>query len=385
MMKRKEDILLTQILENNRVLSDAALQEARQRDYDWHYLCERSKEEGVAQLLYYAVNAFSDKTGIPDKILEELKNIYYNSSLANIQLEKELALVIKNLSAQGIPSIILKGIFLAAAVYKNIGLRPCADIDLLIKKEDLASVHVILDSLGYETPSCYEDLLLNDTLVTVNSLVCNKKDGGFYVHLHWHLINSTWPLEGLVSAIDMDRIWSQAQDFDLDGVRLKTLSPAHLLIYLLYHAFQHSYDHLILVADILRTIETYGQRLRQDEVVREAERFGLTSVCYHSLQCVRGKLGRKDSLVDPWIDLFSKKIYHRKKNCSLSRGKTASYMLSYRVLCLDGRGLAGRIRSLERTFFPSRYVIAHALNLPVAKVRFSHYIHRIRDNIRLAR
>lgn len=378
---KREDKVLTQILGCHRFQPGAGLQEASKKDCDWHYLLEKSKAEGVAGLLYFYGNASSDKTRIPSKILDELKNIYYNSSLMNMQLERELGVVIKSLDAEGIPSIILKGIFLAQAVYKNIGLRPAADIDLLIKKTDLSRVNAIFNSLGYAPPSCYEDFLLNNTVTAVNSLVYNKRDGGFYIHLHWHLVNTTWPLEELVSSVDMDRVWSQAEAFDLDGFRLQTLSPTHLLIYLLYHAFAHSYDHLILVSDIVRTIETYRQRLCQDEVICEAERFGLSSVCYHSLQCVRGKLRQEGSVVDSWIGLFSKRISRRKAFFSPLRGEAASYMLSYGVLCFDNRNLLSRFRSLWRTLFPSPYVMAHVLNLPVAKVRFSHYIHRIRDHI----
>jgi len=378
---KREDRILTQILGNDRFQPDAGFQEALKKDCDWYYLSERSKEEGVAQLLYFYVNDSSDKTKVPSKILNELKNMYYNSSLSNMQMEREIGVVIKSLDAQGILSIVLKGIFLAQAVYKNIGLRPAADIDLLIKKEDLPRVDTILRVLGYDSPPCYDDFLLKKTVTVVNSLVYNKRDGGFYIHLHWHLINSTWPLEEYVERLDMGRVWSCAQAFDLNGCRMMILSPAHLLIYLLYHAFQHYYDRLIFVSDIVRTLKTYEEQLDQNEVVSEAGRFGLVSVSYHSLQCVRGKLQQEDSLVDKWVHIFSKQLFYRKSFFFPLRGEAASYMLSYKVLCLDNKGLLGQFCSLWRTFFPSKYAMAHALSLPVTGVRFFHYAQRLKNNI----
>lgn len=376
-----EDRILSEVLRFDSSGPDNGFQALLNKDLDWAYVLERSKREGIASLLYFYVNRLEDTSRIPSEIIDALKNIYYNCSLMNLQLEKELAVVVKDLEAEGISPVILKGIFLAQAVYKNIGLRPAADIDLLIKKEDLPRVDIVLGALGYYPPPCYGDFLLKKTVTTVNSLVYNKTDGGFYIHLHWHLVNATWPLEGLVSAIDMGRVWSCAQAFDLNGCRVMTLSPAHLLIYLLYHAFQHYYDRLIFVSDIVRTLKTYEEQLDQNEVVSEAGRFGLVSVSYHSLQCVRGKLQQEDSFVDKWVHIFSNGLSHRKSFFYPLRGEVASYVSSYKALCLDNRGLLSQFCSLWRTLFPSRYAMAHALSLPVAGVRFFHYYQRLKNNI----
>jgi hypothetical protein len=69
----------------------------------------------------------------------------------NLRLFRKLELVLCRLDAGGVPIIVLKGAALAQEVYRNAGLRPMADLDLLVRGEDEPLRRWLLSTLGYES------------------------------------------------------------------------------------------------------------------------------------------------------------------------------------------------------------------------------------------
>lgn len=363
-------------LDVNEALQIKGLLEA---DLDWEYIFRASKEEWVSCLIYYHLHNSEFKDYIPKHILEQWKNIYYANALRNTVIGEEAKKILKIFDEEKIKVIILKGVFLAENIYKNIALRPFTDTDMLIKKEDLSAVNKILNSLGYPSPAYYPDALKNSPPSSINTLVYGKKNPAHsFIHLHWHLINSIWPLDFLVTKIDMEKIWSEAEPIKIDGVDYLTLAPHHLLIYLSEHSFTHSFDRLILLADILGVLKDYKNRLNWNSVVEEAERFNLSFVLYYSLCFTSKVLGFEiPELRSLRLDKFGflKKI----SDFFISKG-TRCYWLSYLVYFFMSKGFLSKLKFISKTIFPSPYVMAHRLNLPLSKINASHYYQRIVEN-----
>jgi hypothetical protein len=89
--------------------------------------------EFLSPLLYYQLKAFN----IPEysKILPQLKNSYMKNTARNVLLLKQIKLLKKRAEQDGIQIILLKGAGLAISVYNEIGLRPMADIDILVHQQ----------------------------------------------------------------------------------------------------------------------------------------------------------------------------------------------------------------------------------------------------------
>ncbi|MBI3360235.1 MAG: nucleotidyltransferase family protein [Chloroflexi bacterium] len=64
-------------------------------------------------------------------------------------IHAQLAELLTALNARGLTPIVLKGAYLASAVYPAPGLRPMNDIDLLFRPGDLAAAETVLAELGY--------------------------------------------------------------------------------------------------------------------------------------------------------------------------------------------------------------------------------------------
>ena len=347
---------------------------------DWNYVLKRSEEEGISLLLYCHLKSHDlpDKYHVPQDILERTKTAYYNNSLRNMLLAEEAKKILNILNAENIPAMTLKGIFLAENVYKNIAVRPITDLDLLIKKEDLAQTNGILCSLGYLAPPNYTDFFLKKEGTPINSLVYHKPGAYFFLHLHWHIVNSTWPLDSLVEAIDMERIWSLAEGAQINTAGCLSLAPHHLLIYLAHHGFIHHFHRSILFSDLLGSLRCYKDRLDWDQVVKEAQRFNLSLVLYYSLSLTSKQLmvtiPELEKLKPTRFGFLEKLLFS-----FMSKGRRwpALYYLTY---FLGEKGALPKIRFIKKTLFPSSYVMAHSLSRRPVEINARHYYQRIIRN-----
>ena len=301
---------------------------------------------------------------------------YYKNSARNIAIYEEAKTLVGSLRERGIQTIMLKGIFLAEHVYKNIALRPMTDIDILIKKEDLPQVSEALGYLGYPAPGHYRDFLNNKRASSINSIMYFAEDPRRpSVHIHWHIVNSTWPLEELASGIDMERIRTLARETTVGGVKTLALAPEHLLIYLAHHGLQHSFDKPAMVSDITETIKFYDKDIDWGLLKKEAEIFGLSYAVYVALAFVSRISGinipQLETLRPARMTLLGKSI------ASFARRGKCDYGMSYLTYLYLQREFPGKVRYILKTVFPSRLVLAHNLRIPVSQIRPSDYYSRI--------
>lgn len=348
-------------------------------DLDWNYILKYSEEEGVSAFLYYHLNKHSEKKYIPGDIFEKLKTIYYNNSLRNTLISEEAKKILAVFKKENTQAIILKGIFLAEHIYQNIALRQITDIDLLTRKEDLAKVNRILNTLGYCQPLCFGDFLDKEEITPLNSLVYHHPRHQFFIHLHWHLVNSTWPLDYWVRKIDMERIWQQMQRIITDEEKVSALAAHHLLIYLSLHGFNHSFDRLVLLSDLREVLKYFEGKIDWDLMMKEARNFHLSEILFFALFFVSQKL----KVEIPRLDELRPKQggFLEKLSYFLSQRSTPNYKLSYLTFFLRQKGFHGKLRFILRTIFPSRLVMAQNLMRSQTEITLTHYLIRIKDNL----
>ena len=102
---------------------------------------------------------------VPPAVLSSLQQTFLKTAARNTLVYHDLAQVLTTLQSAGIKVAVLKGAHLAALVYPHLGLRPMADIDLLVPAGQLEPTHTLLLSPGY-TPRnpLHPDLTPNPTL-----------------------------------------------------------------------------------------------------------------------------------------------------------------------------------------------------------------------------
>ena len=377
---------------------------------NWDDVLLKTQEQGLSGFLY---RCLKDKTLSPQikTLRDELKRHYLHSVAVNTRIAQDAKIIVEALRGGGIAAILLKGLDLVWRLYGDIGLRACTDLDILITRRGLAAANGVLLSLGYKQPAAYDDFLRLSGPACLNSLVYKKDGGACPVHLHWHLVNSTWPIDYLTGKIDMEKIWGSAYCVSFEGITYSALAQRHLLLYLSYHVFNHHFDRLILALDIAKVLETYKDSLDWDLLIREAGDFGVLPQVYYSLKFISKnfKLDTprfkkiEEILINAknWSPtglrprcpcgatsraafirrLTAAVLSQRDKLIVSSFDKKNAYKTSYFFYLMDQGGLLAKLRFILRTFFPSRYVMAHNLNISVDKVRFRHYLYRIKSNL----
>ncbi len=348
---------------------------------NWNTFLLKAKEEGVGQLVYHSIKKDLQigATPVPGKIRRALEAEYYSTATRNTFLLQELGQTAKALHEAGIAAMVMKGAHLAEWVYKNPALRPMSDIDLLIKKGDLAAVARVFNALGYSSQDIKTidpEALPVDYLTTVVFTSPRKRTANF--HIHWHFINSTLPNDSLIKGINMDIVWKEAEPVTICGAHILVMAPHHLLIHLAEHSLRvtHSLARLGYLCDLAVVVKTYGQRIDWARLVADGKQFNIPLLLYFPLLYARNLLGaaipdtvlaglRPDSF-GMLANIFSRLFE------SNHRFPGASYLLHL----AQTQTLAARMHFVARTVFPPRHVLAQRFAIAPGKVNVLYYCKR---------
>jgi hypothetical protein len=300
-------------------------------------LVQAARLEGLESFAHLACR---DSQAVPGDILAAFRREYHATALANAVASDDLNHVLAEFEAHGVPVLVLKGAFLSHAVYRNLALRPMGDIDLLVKPQHVQAAHNILSArfgartLGpvdisaaakyssflnsfYYLPAVGAakrwparagpgDRAAGDAAPHNQPAPVRGEPGGHAqasvrriasaIHLHWHLVNASYPLDFYGRKVDMERVWHESRSYDAEGQRIPGLAPQHLLIHLCEHALKHSFSELRHLADIAAALvfmtrvtaaqaDSCRSRLPSgtDALLAEAAAFGLQRAVYYGL------------------------------------------------------------------------------------------------------
>lgn len=351
---------------------------------DWSYFLSTARKNGVSPIIYYNTkNSEFFCNLIPTKIIDALKQDYYEISRQNTLISEEVSSIIREIQGAGIRIILLKGIVLAESVYKNIALRPIGDIDILIRNDDYSATKKALSAIDYYPIDSTNPDLTPEVTPFLNTYDFRKKDSQdrLSLHLHWHLVNSSVPSYAYIYKIDMDRIWKETQKISINGIETLTLSLHHQLIYLSEHGFRnlHSFARLIQLCDIAWFIERYKSAINYDLLILDAERFNLNRFLFSALVLVKEYfgLGIAPEVMDrlkPHKMGWGERVFMK---FSLDNYRLQG--LSYLVHLSMNHGLIKKSKFIFDTFFPPSYFVAQRKFAPEKKTGIREYIERIRE------
>ncbi|OGV78353.1 MAG: hypothetical protein A3K18_11385 [Lentisphaerae bacterium RIFOXYA12_64_32] len=162
-------------------------------DSDWQALIERAQTEKVAALLCWRLQASPAWADIPEAARRRLQQAYYHTAAANVRIIEETRELRNLLAAQGVPVALLKGLHLASAVYANPTVRPIGDMDLLLRRADLATAREALLNAGYRipVPHAWQQRRFERDHHHLAPMV--RADSGIWVELHWHILPNGTP------------------------------------------------------------------------------------------------------------------------------------------------------------------------------------------------
>ncbi len=326
---------------------------------DWVETLQQSNKHGVTPLLYQRLQTAGLSPDIPADILLRLRKIYLTSTARNMRLYHELSKLLAVLQKNAIPIIVLKGAYLAEIVYGNIALRPMSDVDLLVKKQDLARSQQKLLQAGF-----------------------SPRNSRLVLDLHWCIENS------LTDFIDMEKIWENAQPAVVAGVEVLVLSPEDLIVHLCLHlAFHHLFRvaGLRSLCDIRETIKYYSPQIEWQQIRSRAREWGVSNVVCLPLLLARDMIGARipDDVMEDFkperLDLQLKtwameQIFHEPDDIS-------SISPYFCQLWKPG-SFREKLISFRKLLFPSPEFVSQRYPAPFGSIRnYLYYLIRLKDHV----
>ena len=211
----------------------AALALRDQGSLDWDDLLSFANEEGLAPLLYEIVRR-QPLALAPAPVVQALEQSYQQTAIYNALLSLALSDVLRWLTAARIPVIVLKGAALGETLYDNPALRPIADIDLLLRPDDVPAACQLLAEQGYHRLDSEPQAGL--ALAFENEIVLRKPNAiPITLELHWSLLDSPYYQRRL----GLDWFWQTARALPIAEVESLVLGLEAEVLYLCAHLVLH--------------------------------------------------------------------------------------------------------------------------------------------------
>lgn len=255
--------------------------EAHWRDWREHIDIDHLDEASNRQLplLYRRLQA----AGLADPDMGRLRGIYRYHWCRNQLLLAEVKRLLAALRDRGVEVMLLKGAALIQRHYRDPGLRPMSDLDIMVRPTDMGTVYALLRERGWQA-AVQADLGQARTRRQIHAVDFRREINGrvFEIDLHWTpLHRSTWP--GAETAF-----WDRSQAIALDGIACRVLDPTDQLLHVCLHGGAWSVTPPFRwVADACHILRDDTGAIDWDRLVRDARLHRGHVVLAGALRCLR--------------------------------------------------------------------------------------------------
>ena len=361
---------------------------ARWTDQEWNELIRQSARHGVSAYLYHRLKALDLTSPIPPLIERRLREITIQNASQNIRRYHELGKALNILRDEGIHVILLKGAYLAEAVYGNIALRRMGDVDILVKKEDLHRTVKHLFQMGFQVMDEELTGYMERIADTRYRILPGTKHFFDLVHPNWTVkldVHVSLTSENSSFAVDIDGLWDRAVKSDGDGVEALALSPVDSLLYQCMHASFHHHFMFGLrpLCDISETIRRCQAELNWEDLRLRAHKWKSDKCAWLTLRFAGELLGASvpeavlTALKPKDID-FGLLTWAREQ--IFSNQRDARSLPDDLIKLWKARRLQDKAAAVLKSIFPSRQVMAVMYPASPASLRiYFYYPVRLKD------
>jgi hypothetical protein len=220
-------------------------------------------------LLYWNLKATCPEV-VPKAALAQLQSAFVRNSAHNLFLCEKLLTVLRGFEQENIPALPYKGLVLAASVYGKLFLRQCADLDILVPKQDFSRAKALLVAHSYRPRRQWG---WESSFVDVNDGVC--------VDLHQNIVPQYIPLP-----LDFVRVWEHRESACIASATVPTLSAEETLIFLCVQAAKDEWDSCTKLAKIVDIAELLhvSQKMDWERVMHETRRLRCRRMLFFGLR-----------------------------------------------------------------------------------------------------
>lgn len=250
----------------------------------WQALLAEAERQSVTPFLYAALARLEREHSLDFPNRDKLYQSYVINAGRNTLIMHDAEILLSSLKKAGIAAVGLKGVYLLENVYENIGARSMNDIDILVKKQDLAGAMEVFKGLGYQATTYFD---LDDENVDTKHVPPMQKAGGALVEVHWTLLEEDEPF-----TIDAAALWERVEPAAIAGVEALTLGIEDLILHLSLHLTYQHYLQLGLrgLLDIALVIDKFKEEIDWQLLVQIAKTWGAERVTAITLKLVETQL-----------------------------------------------------------------------------------------------
>lgn len=281
-----------------------------------HDLIETELDHGSFRLLPLVYRNLVAQ-GADEPLMPRLKGIYRYWWCSNQRLFYRAAAVVRSLGDAGIPTLVLKGTAVSTLFYRDGGVRPMSDIDVLVPWARASSSVACLQEHGWKPARPrVGDLIRYQHSVTLVSTTGETLD------LHWHALAEC--VRG-----DADQgFWERAVPVRILGARTLALNPTDALLHAVVHGMRWNAEPTVRwIADAMIILNASKGGIDWSGLGREARRRQVLLRLVLGLIYLRRSMGA--TIPEPALDLVRAHAPSR-----LER-------LEYRVLAIGADGKRG--------------------------------------------
>ena len=245
-----------------------------EKPLDWQKVVRLADHHGTSSLLHPKLAPCADV--VPSTVLASLRHDFERNVRQSLFLAHELIRVLDGMEEHGVEVIPYKGIALSELYYGDMAVRQSGDIDLFVRKGDVARGKNVLRELGYVPRTTIPQNAEADYVATAYEWAFDNPEGKNLLELQWALQPRFYAVD-----LDMDGPFERAETATVAGRRVKTFAPEDLLLMLAVHAAKHVWGRLIWLCDIAQILQR--RNLNWDRVQARARELGIQRILHLTL------------------------------------------------------------------------------------------------------
>lgn len=218
--------------------------------------------------------------GIKHPLMDRLKGVYRYYLYKNEILMHRIGALLSAFKEAGIETMVLKGAALIQLYYKESGLRPMLDADVLVHAHDAEQAMGVLMKAQWR-PFRYGQPQMRIPIVHSTPF---EDEAHRQVDLHWHLF---WEC---FNASDDEDYWKQAVSIKIGGVQTLALGPTHQLLHTCWHGARwNEVPPIRWVADAMAILGASAAEIDWSGLLKKAQRHGIVLPVKDSLTYLKEK------------------------------------------------------------------------------------------------
>ncbi|MFZ0814808.1 MAG: nucleotidyltransferase family protein, partial [Candidatus Sulfotelmatobacter sp.] len=245
-----------------------------QEPINWEAVLRLADHHGTSSLLHQNLSRVPD--AVPSAVLASLRQRYERNIHKSLFLARELIRILDCLDTIGLEVIPYKGIVMSEVYHGDMASRQSGDMDLFVRKRDVARIKLAVQDLGYTPRVPIPDDAEQDYIASGYECTFDSFAGKNLLELQWALQPRFYAVD-----FDMDGLFERAVNVTVAGRGAKTPSPEDLLLVLSIHAAKHVWGRLIWLCDIAQIVQR--ENLNWDWIQSEARELGIERILHITL------------------------------------------------------------------------------------------------------